>query len=103
VVVLTRAGLVGVVGLALVVATLGPMTIATVTGRPLFVDCGGLAPAVCDEVWRQRAQGDPTTGRIVMVRVEPLMALSYPQCSAVSISRWWIVPLFGGTYSSPLC
>jgi len=75
-----------------------PSTIATVIGRPLYVDCGGLEANVCDETWRsvasdmERLEGvsGPVTG--VVIGDAPL-----DLCPDVSIDRWWLFGILGMT------
>ena len=70
-----------------IVVLFGPMTVAWLTGRPLVLDCGDLAPAVCDQMWRDEASRGLRmggSGPVTYVKVGKGEATT---CSAVTIER----------------
>ena len=46
----------GVVILVALVLLIGPATYAHFADRPFVLDCGGLAPVVCEQFWRGTAR-----------------------------------------------
>ena len=92
------------VGLAaLLLVSVGPMAIVTITGRPLLVECGGLEPEACDELWRSYASGMERTGHAsgpvtsVYISRAVVEGTLLEGCADVSIDRWWLFGIFGMT------
>ena len=95
-----RSALVAAIVTLVIVVLLAPSAIASITGRPFFVDCGGLRTEVCDEAWRQRATGDGLgIGPITWVVVEPIRGT----CGVYTFGHWW--PFFDplAMQAIPLC
>ena len=84
------------VGLAAVLlVSVGPMAIVTITGRPLLV--------ACDELWRSYANAMERTGHAsgpvtsVEVSGAVIEGTLLESCADVSIDRWWLFGIFGMT------
>jgi hypothetical protein len=84
------------------VVLLGPWTWVLVTGRPMFVECGGFTQAACDAAWQGRdALGNEITGYGPITWVE--IRASTPTCGEMTLGHWWpfFDPLAMTAY--PLC
>jgi hypothetical protein len=83
-----RRVLIGALAVAAYVVLFGPWTYVLLTGRPMFVDCGGFEPAACDATW----QGAPSFGNefggygpITWVENRA----STPTCGDITRGHWW--------------
>jgi hypothetical protein len=93
--------------LAVVVVALlvvcGPLAVATVTGRPLIMDCQELTTATCDEAL---AYWSASFERSTETPVGPIVGFWFKStygdtCGDVDIKYW---TLFGpGDFAQPLC
>jgi hypothetical protein len=88
---------VGVLILAVLILLVVPTTYSTVTGRPIYLDCGGLSPDVCDDAidfWDAEEGG---SGPITLFIIDPPF---HTACGDVDMARWvlWVQRSF-----DPLC
>jgi hypothetical protein len=106
-----RAVITGAVVTALILAFLfAPWTYATITGEPLYVDCGGLEATRCDDAWRSFAQQRDVTAPITWVEVK-IWALDaglfIPESGAIcgdyTFGHWWPPLDIWATQFQPFC
>jgi len=89
-------------GVFLLVLIFAPTTIANVTGRPLYVDCGGLEADVCDQAWRRWVATDESgelPDPVTWVAIEPISGT----CGAYTFGAWWPYVDPFAIVAQPLC
>jgi len=93
----------GAAAVLLAVIIFGPMAIVTIIGRPLAVECDGLEPDACEELWHSYASGMERTGfasgPVTSVKISGAVMEDtlLESCPDVSIDRWWMFGIFGVT------
>lgn len=88
----------GLILSAVAVLAWGPRTYVAMAGRPLWVDCGGLDPNICDTAWRAVARKLDVAEPIVWVTVRP--ADPEGLCADMRFASGWLAPT---AVWSPLC